>query len=70
MTTEQAIDHARNFARAQGYDVAKYDAKAIKRGRDWEVDFRSRDRKPRPGDHFSVHFNEQTPSAMRLVPGK
>jgi hypothetical protein len=70
MTSEQAIERARDFARGQGYDVARYDATAIGRGRDWQVDFRSRDRKPRPGDFFSVYFNEQSPSVMRLVPGK
>ncbi len=67
---EQAIEHARAFARAQGYDVARYDAKAVKKRHEWEVDFRSRDRKPRPGDFFTVFFDEQAPSAMRLVPGK
>jgi hypothetical protein len=70
MTTEQAIEQARRFARAHGYDVARYDATAVKKGQEWLVDFRSRESRPRPGDFFSVSFNEQAPSAMRLVPGK
>ena len=70
MTTEQAIEQARGFARAQGYDVARYDATAAKKGHEWRVDFRSRDSRPRPGDFFLVLIDEQKPSAMRLVPGK
>jgi hypothetical protein len=70
MTNEQVVDLARNFAREQGYDVARYDTRSIRKGHDWHVEFRPRDPKPRPGDFFSVHVNEQAPSMMRLVPGK
>jgi hypothetical protein len=70
MKTEQAIELARDFARRQQYDVASYDTKATRRGADWQIDFYPTGRDARPGDFFSVYFNERTPSSMRLVPGK
>ena len=70
MTIEQAIALAGDFAREKGYDVARYDPKATAKRHEWQVDFYARDTKARPGDFFSVLFNEQTPTAMRLVPGK
>lgn len=70
MTAEQAIEQASRFARTHGYDVSRYDATATKKGQEWVVDFRSRESRPRPGDFFSVFFDERAPSAMRLAPGK
>jgi len=70
VTTEQAIERARRFAIDSGIDIAKYDARAARKGTLWTVDWLPRETKPRPGDFFSVHFDERTPSSMRLVPGK
>lgn len=70
MTNQQAIELASTFAREKGYDVARYNPQAIGKGQEWQVDFYASDKKPRPGDFFSVLFNEQTPASMRLVPGK
>jgi hypothetical protein len=70
VTSEQAIELARRFAIDSGVDAAKYDARAAREGTLWTVDFLPKETKPRPGDFFSVHFDERTPSSMRLVPGK
>jgi hypothetical protein len=70
MKAVEVLELARNYARQQNYDVDKYDANATEEGTRWRIDFHSKERKPVPGDFFSVYVDCQTKSVVRQVPGK
>lgn len=70
MQEQEALELARSFARNEGRDPDRYHTKAVLEGKQWTVEFLSRQEKPRPGDFFTVHIDDQSQRVERLVPGK
>lgn len=70
MQQQEAIELARSFARSQGRNSDRYNTAAVLEGKQWRVEFLSRQEKPRPGDFFTVYIDDQSRRVERLVPGK
>ncbi len=70
MKESEAIEVASGFAAQQGYDVVEYDVKAVKKSGLWELHFRRKDEKPRPGDFFTIEVDDKSGTARRIFHGK
>ncbi len=69
MTETEAIERARDLARARGYDLDSYGDPAATRADDdtWRVTFQGR--QGRPGNHFMVVLDGRTGESP-LVAGR
>lgn len=70
MKESEAVEIASSFARQQGYDTAAYSVRAVRKGELWELHFRSKDEKPRPGDFFTIQVEDKSGTVRRIVHGK
>lgn len=71
MSETEAIERAANSARREGYDTSRYDVEAEKKDARWEIHFRRKSEdKPRPGDFFTVHVDDESGSVRRILHGK
>ncbi len=67
----EAVELASSFARQEGYDTGRYRVEAERTGGRWEVHFRRKSEdKPRPGDFFTVHVDDESGSVQRMIHGK
>lgn len=71
MNRTEAIELASSFARQEGYDTGRYRVEAERAEDRWEVNFRRKSEdKPRPGDFFTVHVDDESGSVQKMVHGK
>ena len=71
MSEAEAVELATDYARREGYDTGRYDVDAEKKDVRWEIHFRRKSEdKPRPGDFFTVHVEDESGAVQRIVPGK
>jgi hypothetical protein len=71
MNEAEAVEVASDFAREEGYDIDRYNVEVEKAEGRWEVHFRRKSQdKPRPGDFFTVHVDEESGSVTRAIHGK
>jgi hypothetical protein len=71
MIETEAIELVPNSARRESYDTSRYDVEAEKVHVRWEIHFRRESEdKPRPGDLFTGHVDDESGLVKRIRHGK